>query len=68
MSGEQLASDQKVDVSKAHDFVIVSNHQRDPYYAPYCMRCRSLRRMKVIEPFLWKCVCGAAHDERQVLS
>lgn len=53
---------------KAHDPVIVLNHIVDPTYAPYCMRCGGLRRMKVMAPFLWEHDCGAVHDERQVLS
>jgi hypothetical protein len=63
-----LASNQQCDVSKAHSLTIVTNYQKDPAYAPYCMRCRGLKRMKVVEPFLWKHDCGAVHDERQVLS
>ena len=53
---------------KAHDAVIVLNHIMDPNYAPYCMRCSGLHRMKVVEPFYWEHDCGAVHDERQVLS
>jgi hypothetical protein len=52
---------------KAHNPVIVLNHILDPKYAPYCMRCSGLHRMKVVEPFLWEHDCGAIHDERQVL-
>lgn len=61
-------SERKVDLSKAHDRTIVSNHQKDPRYAPYCMRCSGLHRMKVVEPFLWNHSCGAVHDERLVLT
>lgn len=61
------AANQRVNLTKAHSLVIVSNHQKDPTYAPYCMRCSGLHRMKVVEPFLWKHMCGAIHDERQVL-
>lgn len=57
-----------VDLSKAHNYVIVSNSLKDPNYAPYCMRCRGLLRMKLISPFLWKHKCGSVHDETQVLS
>lgn len=68
MSDTQVPKEKKVDMSKAHSFVIVDNHRKDPTYAPYCGRCSGLHRMKVIEPFLWKHGCGAVHDERQVLS
>lgn len=57
----------KVDLSKAHNYIVASNHHRDKTYAPYCGRCPGLFRMKVVEPFLWKHDCGAIHDERQVL-
>lgn len=40
------------------------NAEKDPNYNPYCMRCIGLIRMKKVEPFLWKCHCGAIHDER----
>lgn len=56
-----------VDLSKANYPIIVSAAMRDPTYAPYCMRCSGLHRMQIVEPFLWKHDCGAAHDERQVL-
>lgn len=52
---------------KANDPVIVLNYLLDVTYAPYCMRCGGLKRMKVVEPFLWEHDCGAVHDERQVL-
>lgn len=53
---------------KAHDPVIVLNHIADPNYAPYCMRCDGLHRMRVVEPFFWTHdACGSIHDERQVL-
>jgi hypothetical protein len=67
---EACMTDRKpvVDLSKAHSYVIASNHNDDPNYAPYCMRCRGLHRMKVVEPFLWEHICGAIHDERQVLT
>ena len=38
--------------------------EEDPSYRPYCMRCSSIIRMSRIEPFFWRCACGAAHDER----
>lgn len=41
------------------------NTERDAFYKPYCMRCRGLVRMEIVKPFLWKCKCGAEHDERR---
>lgn len=41
------------------------NADKDPDYCPYCMRCSSFIRMKKIEPFYWRCKCGAEHDERE---
>jgi hypothetical protein len=68
VSQDPNASQRERMADKAHDPVIVLNHIADPTYAPYCMRCRGLNRMKVIEPFLWECDgCGSVHDERQVL-
>lgn len=61
-------TERRIDIDKAHNKIIVWNHEKDPGYAPYCMRCSGLHRMKVIEPFLWQHSCGAIHDERQVLS
>jgi len=40
------------------------NAEKDPSYCPYCLRCPGLVRMEKIEPFLWRCWCGAIHDER----
>ncbi len=40
------------------------NAEKDPAYAPYCLRCNTMARMKKIEPFYWRCDCGAEHDER----
>lgn len=41
------------------------NAEKDSAYRPYCLRCRNLVRMRIVEPFLWKCdQCGAVHDER----
>jgi len=35
----------------------------DPDYAPYCMRCPGLRRMRRVSPTLAECpVCPAVHD------
>lgn len=44
--------------------LIRQNYIADPTYAPYCMRCEGLHRMKLVEPFLWNHPCGAVHDER----
>jgi hypothetical protein len=63
-----LSTEKRVDLSKAHNYVIASNHSNDPMYAPYCGRCSGLHRMKIVEPFLWNHSCGAIHDERQVLA
>jgi hypothetical protein len=43
---------------------VKENALKDPTYCPYCLRCPSLVRMKKVEPLLWKCHCGAVHDER----
>lgn len=45
--------------------VILRNVRRDPHYAPYCMRCPGLVRMRVIEHCYWQCTCGAVCDYRQ---
>lgn len=58
---------EKIDIQRARDFVIVMNHQKDPNYAPYCMRCIGLHRMTVAAPYYWTHHCGAVHDERQVI-
>src|SRR5208337_3521961 len=38
--------------------------ERDPTYAPYCMRCAGFVRMRRVAPFYWRCECGAEHDSR----
>lgn len=43
------------------------NAEANPYYCPYCLRCPELVRMKKVEPFYWRCDCGAEHDERKGL-
>ena len=40
------------------------NAEEDPDYCPYCLRCSATVRMKKVEPFYWRCACGAEHDER----
>lgn len=44
---------------------VLLNAEKDPSYAPYCLRCPGLVRMVKIEPFFWRCKCGAMHDERK---
>ncbi len=44
--------------------IIRQNYLANPAYCPYCMRCKGLHRMTLVEPFLWKHHCGAVHDER----
>ena len=44
--------------------IMRKNAEKDPDYCPYCLRCSGLIRMKKVEPFLWRCKCGAEHDER----
>lgn len=41
------------------------NAEKDPTYAPYCLRCRTMERMKIVERFLWRCACGNTCDERK---
>jgi hypothetical protein len=57
-----------VELAKARNFFVVSNAISNPRYAPYCLRCTGMQRMKLVEPFLWEHECGAVHDERQVIS
>lgn len=44
--------------------IVRDNAEKDPTYCPYCLRCRDLVRMRLVEPFYWRCSCGAEHDER----
>lgn len=41
------------------------NAEHDPTYCPYRMRCPRLVRMAKVEPFYWRCRCGAEQDERE---
>jgi hypothetical protein len=42
------------------------NAEKDSSYKPYCIGCSTMKRMEIVERFLWKCsVCGAIHDERE---
>jgi hypothetical protein len=45
--------------------IIRENAEKDPTYCPYCGPCPGLIRMYKVEPFLWRCHCGAVHDERR---
>ncbi len=39
------------------------NMRKDPNYAPYCMRCKELRRMRRVDPLRAECrVCGGVHQ------
>lgn len=45
--------------------ILVQKARRDPRYAPYCLRCTAVvARMRVVEPFYWRCKCGAECDLR----
>jgi hypothetical protein len=45
--------------------IILANVEKDPYYAPYCMRCKGLVRMRIVERHYWSCACGAQYDLRE---
>lgn len=45
--------------------VILVNVAKDPSYAPYCMRCPGLVRMRVVVRHYWSCRCGARCDLRE---
>lgn len=44
--------------------IVRQNATLDPNYCPYCLRCSGFVRMRKVEPMLWRCECGAVHDER----
>jgi hypothetical protein len=44
--------------------VILINEAKGEGYAPYCMRCPGLVRMRVVEQHYWRCHCGAQCDYR----
>ena len=44
--------------------VILRNVEKDPYYAPYCMPCKGLVRMRIVARHYWRCHCGAQCDYR----
>jgi hypothetical protein len=46
--------------------VILRNEAADLHYAPYCLPCPGLVRMRKIEPHYWRCRCGAECDYRAV--
>jgi hypothetical protein len=48
--------------------IILRNVEKDPYYAPYCMRCRGLVRMRLFERHYWQCACGASCDYRHAVT
>jgi hypothetical protein len=52
------------DVETWQEDVILSNTEKDPFYAPYCMRCSGLVRMQLVGRRYWRCRCGAECDYR----
>ena len=60
-------TDQRPDVSAWQREVILRNAENDLNYAPYCMRCEGLVRMRPIERHYWRCLCGAQCDYRQAV-
>lgn len=46
--------------------VILRNVDEDPSYAPFCMRCPVLVRMRIVERHYWRCRCGAQCDYRTI--
>lgn len=44
--------------------LVALNALDNPNYKPYCLRCDRGRMTRIVEPFLWRCDCGAEHDER----
>ena len=47
-----------------HSAIVVGNRVYDPNYAPYCMRCEGLSRMREVSPFHWAHHGGAVCDAR----
>lgn len=45
--------------------IIIKNVLKNSNYAPYCLRCDTMDRMRKVEPFLWRCRCGAVGDDRE---
>lgn len=51
---------------RAQRDLILANVARDPHYVPYCLRCRGLVRMGLVEALYWRCACGAQCDYRSL--
>lgn len=51
-----------------NDDLIIENAKRNPDYCPYCLRCSGLVRMRKVEPFSWRCDCGAKYDARELVA
>jgi hypothetical protein len=62
---EALSHEVRSDKATPGKSLVRENAERDPNYAPYCLRCPDARRMKRVESFYWRCDCGAQHDERE---
>jgi len=46
--------------------IVRTKAEADPSYRPYCLRCDSFMRMRIVAPFYWRCArCGAEHDARE---
>jgi hypothetical protein len=43
--------------------IVHQNALKNPNYAPYCMRCKGLKRMIKTGTLSWGCSCGASHKE-----
>ena len=54
------------DVDQWQRDVILSNVAKDPHYAPYCLRCPGLVRMRGVARHYWRCHCGAQCDYRRI--
>lgn len=48
----------------AKEDIVRQNAKFDPDYCPYCLRCTSFVRMRLVARFVWSCPCGALHDAR----
>lgn len=56
----QWAHEQGVSVE-----IVLDNYRRDPSYRPYCLGCSTMERMTLVEPYRWRCKCGADYDLRE---
>ena len=45
--------------------IILRNVEQDARYAPYCLRCKGLVRMQIVDRHYWRCRCGAECDYRR---